>query len=103
MADDFSERDDAIGDQFRVLDAFRDRFRSVRSYLLLIPDIFDELFVRVDPWLGLRFNSAMNKKIALVLILLSRRCVEQLCADKLLTRRAYSGDRRSRDEIPLDS
>ena len=26
MADDFSERDDAIGDQFRVLDAFRDRF-----------------------------------------------------------------------------
>jgi hypothetical protein len=32
--------------------------------------LLDELFVRVDPWLGLRFNLAMNKKIALVLILL---------------------------------
>ena len=30
----------------------------------------DEPLMRVDPWLGLRFNSAMNKKIALVLILL---------------------------------
>ena len=27
-------------------------------------------FVRIDPWLGLRFNLAMNKKIALVLIVL---------------------------------
>jgi hypothetical protein len=26
--------------------------------------------VRVDPWLGLRFNLAMSQKIALVLILL---------------------------------
>ena len=26
MADDFSERDDAIGDQFRVLDEFRGGF-----------------------------------------------------------------------------
>jgi hypothetical protein len=32
--------------------------------------LFDEPFERVDPWLGLRFNLAMNKKIALVLILL---------------------------------
>jgi hypothetical protein len=32
--------------------------------------LFDEPFVRVDPWLGLRFNLAMNKKIGLVLILL---------------------------------
>ena len=32
--------------------------------------MFDEPFMRVDPWMGLRFNSAMNKKIALVLILL---------------------------------
>ena len=32
--------------------------------------MFDELFVRVDPWRGLRFNSAMKQKIALVLILI---------------------------------
>jgi Protein of unknown function (DUF3500) len=32
--------------------------------------LFDEPFVRVDPWPGLGFNLAMNKKIALVLILL---------------------------------
>ena len=38
--------------------------------LLAVSDMLDELFVRVDPWLGLRFNLAMNKKIALVLILL---------------------------------
>jgi hypothetical protein len=32
--------------------------------------MFDELFVRVDPWRGLRFNSAMNQKIVLVFIVL---------------------------------
>jgi hypothetical protein len=69
LADDFSERDQAIGHQFRVLDEFRGSFRSVQSYLHS-SGMFDERFVRVDPWLGLRFNLAMNQKIALVLILL---------------------------------
>ena len=32
--------------------------------------LFDEPFVRVDPWLGLRFTLAMNKQIGLVLIML---------------------------------
>ena len=39
----------------------------------------DEPFMRVDPWLGLRFNSAMNKKIALVLIVLLGGPFEQFC------------------------
>ena len=42
----------------------------MQAPLLAVSDLLDELFVRVDPWLGLRFNLAMNKKIALVLILL---------------------------------
>ena len=35
-----------------------------------VADLFDETFVRVDPWLGIRFNLAMHKKIGLVLIVL---------------------------------
>jgi hypothetical protein len=31
MADDFSERDDAIGDQFRVLDEFRGGFCEITA------------------------------------------------------------------------
>jgi hypothetical protein len=42
---------------------------TVQRYLHC-SNLFDEPFVRLDPWLGLRFNLGMNKKIALVLIVL---------------------------------
>lgn len=46
-ADEFSERDQAIRQQFRVLDEFRGSFHSVQSYLHC-SDLLDERFVRVD-------------------------------------------------------
>ena len=64
-----------------------------------VADLFDEPFVRVDPWLGLGFNLAMNKKIVLVLIVLFGTGRNSF-AQTNYSWRADRGYRRCHEEIP---
>ena len=58
---------------------------------------------RVDPWLGLRLNLAMNKQIALLLIILLGAGLNGFAQTELDTRRADRSYRRSHEEIPRDA
>lgn len=50
LAGEFGERDDAVGDQFRELDAFRGSFRSVQSYLRCLDCSMNALCVLTRGW-----------------------------------------------------